>query len=172
MQKQLRNLLATVALASAGAYAHAAPAFDEQAAAYGSSTQTPAAALQKLRTKASPALKARSCGLVLLSHGRALAAQAKGMGAVSDPTETAGHSMAWLVSAFLMLRDGRDAAGPESRQVHASLSPDWTPTPEAMKYCTELFETRRKSANFDVSEEAKWEAAASAKATFDTEQPR
>lgn len=173
--QSVRNLTAVALLAGAPAMVCAAPDFDAEPSSQGSAPHTAAQTLEKLKKQASPAMKSRTCGLVLLSHGRALAAQLKGPSLVEQMqghSQVASTSMSWLVSAFLLLRDGREAAGPESRELYAAMSPQWTPTEAAMIYCTNWFESRRKSETFDVSEAAKWEAAASAKATFDTEQPR
>lgn len=68
-----------------------------------------------------------------------------------------------------MLRDGRDAIGPPPRDMYAKLSPNWTPVAEAQAFCKQLYAARLERPAFNVSEEARAEAAASAMLTFETE---
>lgn len=106
---------------------------------------------------------------MLLSLGRAQAASAKAAKSEPEASAFAKSSMAQLVEAFLMLRDGRDAIGQPPRDMYAKLSPNWTPVTEAQAFCKQLYDARLESPAFNVSEEARAEAAASAMLTFETE---
>lgn len=115
----------------------------------------------------------RTCGLVLLSDGRAQtrAVKASGTGAFGPP-------MAQLIKAFLLLRDGRGLRVPlsEPREYFAQrlstgsgTQPANQALPQAIVHCEQWLEARRGQSDFDRSEAAGWDAAEQAKLTLETE---
>jgi hypothetical protein len=115
----------------------------------------------------------RTCGLVLLSDGRAQtrAVKAAGTGAFVP-------AMSQLTKAFLLLRDGRGLQAPlnEPREYFAqrlstgrSTQPANQALPQAIAHCEQWFEDRRGQPDFDRSEAASWDAAAQAKLTLESE---
>lgn len=115
----------------------------------------------------------RTCGLVLLSAGRAMAREAASNNATSlDSTR------AQLNNAFLLLRDGRNLRGGlhapreyfwQRLSTGTSTSPKNQALPAAVQHCEQWIELRRRSADFDQGLEALDSAQAQTELTIRTE---
>lgn len=129
-------------------------------------------ALQEL-SRTDRAFHSRTCGLVLLSDGRAQTRVAK-----SQNTNALEPAMAQLVKAFLLLRDGRALQGglsapreyfAERLSTGRSTKPFNQALPEATAHCGQWFDVRRGQPDFDLGDEAKADAAAQAELTLRSE---
>jgi len=120
-----------------------------------------------------PAFQSRTCGLVLLSNGRAQVRSLKAARA-----QTLEPALNQLTRAFMLLRDGRGLTsghqGPRNFfQEHLSTGtttkPLYQALPEAVEYCEWWFNARRAKPDFDRSDQANAESVAQAQMTLETE---
>lgn len=134
--------------------------------------QDSSAALQELARKDQP-FQSRTCGLVLLSSGRAQVRDVKAKGGNAlEPVR------AQLVSAFLLLRDGRNLQGginaPREYFWHqlstgTATTPKYQALPAATRYCEQWLDARRPQPDFDQGVEARYSAQAQADLTVQME---
>lgn len=115
----------------------------------------------------------RTCGLVLLSDGRAQVRAVKVAG-----TGEFTSSRTQLIKAFLLLRDGRGLQVSlelprqyfwQRLSTGEGTTPRFQPLPVATAHCEQWLETRRAQSDFDISEDAQQSAVAQADLTLKTE---
>ena len=119
------------------------------------------------------AFQSRTCGLVLLSNGRAQVRSLKAARA-----QTLEPALTQLTRAFMLLRDGRsltsDYQGPrnfflENLSTGTTTKPLYQALPEAVEHCEWWFNARRAQPDFDRSDQANAESVAQAQLTLETE---
>jgi hypothetical protein len=115
----------------------------------------------------------RTCGLVLLSDGRAKVREA-----AANNAKSLGSARAQLINAFLLLRDGRNLEGGmnapreyfwQRLSTGTTTSPKNQALPAAVQHCEQWTELRRRSADFDQGPEALDSAQAQTELTIRTE---
>lgn len=131
----------------------------------------PAQALATLGSS-DKAFQSRTCGLVLLSAGRA---QVRLEAAKAEPAYD--NAMAQLTAAFMLLRDGAsvpDRTAPrtffaERLSTGNTTRPAQQALPEAVAHCSAWFNSRKSQPDFDNSQEALWSALEQAQITLRSE---
>ena len=132
----------------------------------GAALAAPTDALADL-AKSERSLHSRTCGLALLSDGRAQVREVK---ASSAPTLGAQASAEQLTRAFFLLNDGsalRGAPGP--RNLFKELAPAWKVSSDVVEHCETWFEHRKTQSDFDMTDETRGSVAQQVELTFRTE---